>query len=162
MPALLIFIVIVIGLAAGCTAFFAIRFFSRRRMADSLRTALFLIKVVKPESNQKQRSSENSDFKAEIAHFEQLLASLAAIKKPISLEVAVPHVGEEIHFYIAVPRLSSEVAAKQIQGLWNGATVELVGDDFNIFNSSGATAAAYVAQKDDFALPILDLRRTWC
>jgi hypothetical protein len=154
MPALFIFIVIVICLAAGYAAFFIVRFFSRRRMADSLRTALFLIKVVKPESGQKQGSSENSDFKAELAHFEQLLAGLAAIKKPISLEVAVPHVGEEIHFYIAVPRLSSEVAAKQIQGLWNGATVELVGDDFNIFNSSGATAAAYVAQKNDFALPI--------
>ena len=33
---------------------------------------------------------------------------------------------------------------KQIQGLWNGASVELVQDDFNIFNANGATAAAYI------------------
>ena len=52
-------------------------------------------------------SSENKDFKAELAHFEQLLGSLAAIKKPFTFEVAVPHVGEEICFYLAVPKLSS-------------------------------------------------------
>ncbi len=59
----------------------------------------------------------------------------------------MPHIGEEIHFYIGVPKLSAEVAMKQIQGLWNGASVELVQDDFNIFNANGATAAAYISQK---------------
>ena len=68
--------------------------------------------------------------------------------------MAVPHVGEEIHFYIGVPKLSAEVAMKQIQGLWNGASVELVQDDFNIFNANGATAAAYITQKENYALPI--------
>ena len=66
----------------------------------------------------------------------------------------MPHIGEEIHFYIGVPKLSAEVAMKQIQGLWNGASVELVQDDFNIFNANGATAAAYISQKEHYALPI--------
>jgi len=70
------------------------------------------------------------------------LNGLTAIKKPIIFEVAVPHIGEEIHFYIGVPKLSAEVAMKQIQGLWNGASVELVQDDFNIFNANGTTAAS--------------------
>ena len=83
-----------------------------------------------------------------------MLGGLTSIKKPIVFEVAVPHVGEEIHFYIGVPKLSAEVAMKQIQGLWNGASVELVADDFNIFNANGATAAAYVAQKEHYALPV--------
>ncbi len=66
----------------------------------------------------------------------------------------MPHIGEEIHFYMGVPKLSAEVAMKQVQGLWNGASVELVQDDFNIFNANGATAAAYVSQKEHYALPV--------
>src|SRR6185437_4159806 len=102
---------------------------------------------------QQMQGGEGNDFKTELAHFEQLLGSLSAIKKPFVLEVAVPHIGEEIHFYIGVPKISAEVAAKQIQGLWSGASVEPAGDDFNIFNVHGATAAAFIRQKEHYALP---------
>ena len=43
---------------------------------------------------------------------------------------------------------------KQVQGLWNGASVEEVRDDFNIFNAHGASSAAYLAQKENYALPV--------
>ncbi|HVO28862.1 MAG TPA: DUF87 domain-containing protein, partial [Candidatus Paceibacterota bacterium] len=99
-------------------------------------------------------NSENRDFKSELAHFEQLLAGMSALRRPFAFEVAVPHIGEEIHFYISVPKRSSEVVAKQVQGLWNGAAVELAGDDFNVFNVNGATAAAYLTQKENYVLPI--------
>jgi hypothetical protein len=145
----------VVGAVVVVAAYFIIRFFARRRIYDSLQTSLFLIKVPKvAPTDQSKGGGEGGDFKTELAHFEQLLGGLTSIKKPIVFEVAVPHVGEEIHFYIGVPKLSAEVAMKQIQGLWNGASVELVQDDFNIFNANGATAAAYVAQKEDHALPI--------
>ncbi len=120
-----------------------------------MQTSLFLIKIPKAQpSDQSRAGGEGGDFKMELAHFEQLLNGLTAIKRPIVFEVAVPHIGEEIHFYIGVPKLSAEVAMKQVQGLWNGASVELVSDDFNIFNANGATAAAYVAQKEHYALPV--------
>ncbi len=143
-----------IGALCGVAAYFIVRAAARRRMFDSLQTSLFLIKVPKSAGNDQKNGTEGSDFKSELAHFEQLLGSLASIKKPIAFEIAVPHVGEEIHFYIGVPKLSSEIAMKQIQGLWNGASVELVGDDFNIFNVNGATVAAIVAEKENYALPI--------
>jgi hypothetical protein len=149
-----IFLAITFVVIAGFGIFFFARMAVRRRIADSLRTALFLVKIARPDAPGKQGDADKHDLKSELAHFEQLLASLAALKKPFSFEVAVPHVGEEIHFYLAVPRLSSEVAAKQVQGLWSGANVELVQDDFNIFNARGTTAAAYISLKDDFALPI--------
>ncbi len=146
---------IVVGAIIVVAAFFIIRALARRRIFDSLQTSLFLIKIPKAQpSDQSHAGGEGGDFKTELAHFEQLLGGLTAIKKPIVFEVAVPHIGEEIHFYIGVPKLSAEVAMKQIQGLWNGASVELVGDDFNIFNANGVTAAAYVAQKEHYALPI--------
>lgn len=155
MAAFYLLLGIVVGAIVVIAAFFIIRALARRRIFDSLQTSLFLIKIPKAApSDQTKQGGEGGDFKTEIAHFEQLLAALTAIKRPIIFEVAVPHIGEEIHFYIGVPKLSAEVAMKQIQGLWNGASVELVADDFNIFNANGATAAAYVAQKEHWALPI--------
>lgn len=156
MAAFYIFLGIVVGAAIAVAAYFVIRAAGRRRIFDSLKTSLFLIKVPKsaPADQAKAGGGEGGDFKTEIAHFEQLLGSLTSIKRPVVFEVAVPHVGEEIHFYIGVPKLSAETAIKQVQGLWNGASVELVADDFNIFNPNGATAAAYVAQKEHVALPV--------
>ncbi len=150
-----LFLGIVLGAVIVAVAFFIIRAFARRRIFDSLQTSLFLIRIPKAApADRSPAGGEGSDFKTELAHFEQLLGGLSAIKKPIVFEVAVPHIGEEIHFYIGVPKLSAEVAMKQVQGLWNGASVELVQDDFNIFNANGATVAAYVAQKEHYALPV--------
>jgi hypothetical protein len=155
MAAFYLFLGIVVGAIIAVAAYFIIRAAARRRIFDSLRTSLFLIKIPKASpADQSKAGGEGGDLKTELAHFEQLLGSLTSIKKPIVFEVAVPHVGEEIHFYIGVPKLSAEIAMKQIQGLWNGASVELVQDDFNIFNPNGATAAAYVSQKENHALPV--------
>jgi hypothetical protein len=143
-----------LGVVAGIAAYFIVRAITQRRISDSLQTSLFLIKVPRVTTDDKKNGTEGNDFKSELAHFEQLLGSLASIKKPLAFEVAVPHMGEEIHFYIGVPKLSSEIAMKQIQGLWNGASVELVSDDFNIFNVQGSTVAAYVMEKENYALPI--------
>jgi len=146
---------IVIGAIVVVVAYVIIRALARRRIFDSLQTSLYLIKIPKAApADQANGRGEGGDFKTEIAHFEQLLGSLTSIKRPVVFEVAVPHIGEEIHFYIGVPKLSAEVAMKQIQGLWNGASVELVQDDFNIFNPTGATTAVYLSQKEHYALPI--------
>ncbi|HVN26079.1 MAG TPA: DUF87 domain-containing protein [Candidatus Paceibacterota bacterium] len=147
---------VVLGTLAGVAVYFIARSIARRRIAASFGTSLFLIKI--PRSGASAASSngnaEHGDFKAELAHFEQLLGGLSAIRQPVVFEMAVPHVGEEIHFYIGVPKRAAETAAKQIQGLWTGASVELVQDDFNIFNVHGATAAAFLLQKENFALPV--------
>jgi len=156
-----IFFAVLIGAAVGVSLYFLMRWLAQRRMAISLGTALFLIKI--PRTAQggagaagggSAASSDAKDFKAELAHFEQLLGALASIKKPFAFEVAVPHIGEEIHFYLAVPKLAGEIAARQVQGLWSGASVEPALDDFNIFNANGVTAAAYLTQKENYALPV--------
>lgn len=149
-----IFFSVVLGAAAGIAAYFIIRSLVSNRLAASVSKSLFLIKIPRTGMDEKTGNAENKDFKSELAHFEQLLGSLAAIKKPFVFEVAVPHIGEEIHFYLAVPKLSSEVAVKQIHGLWNGASVEEMADDFNIFNLHGASAAAYVKQREHYGLPM--------
>ncbi len=139
------------GLGLGIGGYFLFRFLRKRRLGDSLGISLFLIKIPKETP---AAGSQQKDFKQEINLTEQLLSGLASLKKPFVLELAVPHIGEEIHFYLAVPRLLSEVAIKQIQGLWASASVEPASDDYNIFNIQGAAAGAYLLQAENYALPI--------
>ena len=149
-----IFLLIVILIIACTAIFFVLRYAAKKRIADSFRSSLFLVKIPKSSGDEKSGNAENKDFKLELAHFEQLLSGLSAIKKPFAFEIAVSQVGEEIHFYLSVPKLASEIAVKQVQGLWNGASVTLVEDDFTIFNVHGVSVAAYVAQKENYTLPI--------
>lgn len=121
----------------GALAYFVIRQIKRKALFRALNQNLYLIKIPREDESQK-------DFKEEINRFEQLLSNLTSTRQPFVFEVAVPHVGEEIHFYISVPKNSSLAAVKQIQGLWNGAVVEEINNDYNIFNSQGATATAFL------------------
>lgn len=145
---------VLIGAAIAVILYFLIRFLRMRALSGSLDRELLFVAIPKDVESKQENKQATQDFKAEINRFEQLLGGLAGIKKPVVFEVAVPHIGEEIHFYVSVPKKYAEVTAKQIQGVWNGASVVAVKDDYNIFNSSGATAAAYIAQKESYTLPI--------
>ena len=144
----LFFVLLAVALGAGI--YFLVKFLSGRRLRDSLKMVLLSVKIHKEITE----SSAQKDFKHEINLTEQLLSGLASLKKPFVLEIAVPHIGEEIRFYLSVPRLVREVAVKQIHGIWTNASVEEADDDYNIFNPSGATAGAYLKQGENYALPI--------
>src|SRR6185437_13608359 len=115
-----------------------------------MRMAALLIKIPKPEGE---------GFEAECARFEKLLHGLRKQKGPLVFEVAVPHVGEEIHFYFAVPESLREMAVERIQSLWPTASVEETPGDFNVFNPHGVTATAVVRKKED-SLPVKTYRES--
>jgi hypothetical protein len=71
----------------------------------------------------------------------------------IAFEMAVHHIGEEIHFYSAVPKSYAEVFEKQVHGLFPNAQIEPA-KDFNIFNGDGFSAGSYLTLKDNPMLPI--------
>lgn len=143
--------VFAIGGVAGAGLYFLFQYLRRQRLFDAVNLGLFLIKIPKNEilGNEKEK-----DFRLEINKFEQLVSSFISSRKPFVFEAAVPHIGEEIHFYIAVPKTYSEVAAKQIQGLWSGTLVQPASQDYNIFNPEGAVAGAYLKQHESIFLPI--------
>src|SRR3989344_3545956 len=145
-----IFFSILAALLIGAGIWFFLRFFAKRRFRASLKMVLLSVKIHKEIVEGQQAK----DFKQEINLTEQLLSGLASLKKPFVLELAVPHIGEEIRFYLAVPRVLSEIAIKQIQGLWTSASVAPAADDYNIFNVHGAAAGAYLLQTEHYALPI--------
>lgn len=147
---MIILFLVLATLAVGAGMYFLVKFLSGRRLRDSLKMVLLSVKIHK----EIVENTAAKDFKQEINLTEQLLSGLSSLKYVFVLELAVPHIGEEIHFYLSVPRLVKEVATKQIQGIWANASVEEADDDYNIFNPSGATAGAYLKQGENYALPI--------
>ncbi|MEK9194621.1 MAG: DUF87 domain-containing protein, partial [Patescibacteria group bacterium] len=118
----------------------------KRKFLDNLKLKLFLVRLPKVKK-------EGKDLKQEIGISEQFLSALTAFKRPFVFEVAVPHIGEEIHFYVAVEERLTEALVRQIQSVWSEAQVQKV-DDYNIFNYSGAASGVWIRLKERFILPI--------
>ncbi len=146
-----IFGFVLIGLAlAG--SFLLTRKRDTTSLLDRLDLQLYLVRLPRV-------SREGKDLQKEIALFEQLVSSLASFGKPVIFELAVPHVGEEIHFYAAAPRKFAETLARQIHALWNGADVETV-SDYTIFNSQGSFCGVFFRQREKFILPLRTYKDT--
>lgn len=71
----------------------------------------------------------------------------------IGLEMAVHHIGEEIHFYFSTPRSYEDIMQKQIHSLFPNAQIERVAGDYNIFNSGGVSLGTYFKLKSSELLP---------
>jgi len=90
----------------------------------------------------------------ELTSFENFLSSLGKFKNPIIFEIATPHFGEEIFFYIAVSKREIEIFKKILRGFWPGCEIEAIKEDYNIFNPNGVSIASYVKLKNHEYLPI--------
>ncbi|HTP57244.1 MAG TPA: DUF87 domain-containing protein, partial [Candidatus Paceibacterota bacterium] len=133
---------------------------SRGSLARSLdmRLLLFLLPRFAPEGGEQ-------DIRKLIAVMEQLYASIANLHTKgwnkflygdpyLVLELAVHHIGEQIHFYAAVPSTFADQFEKQMTGVFPAATV-IRSPDYNIFNPTGGSAGAYLTLREDPILPVL-------
>jgi len=146
---------------------FAIIIFKNRllkgRIIRALNMRLFLITVPREVPKTGEQQSQKSD-KERIAVAEQFLSSLVQIKSKgwwqkfyygplhIVFEIAVPHIGEEICFYAAVPRGFEDFFEKQIHGFYPNASVKLV-EDYNIFAPNTETCGGYLSLSKKYILP---------
>jgi len=119
----------------------------KKSVSESLNQTLLLIQL--PQ----KKKEEESDLEKEINESSQLFSLLTSFKKPFTLEVAVPHIGEEIHFFISISKSHTESAKRQIHSLWPEAEI-IESEDFNIFSPEGAFSIAYLKQKLTPSLPI--------
>lgn len=133
----------------------------REEVNYSLQLALLLV-IVPLHRNDK--NVNDADMKKLIGVMEQFYAGISEVKagwvkgmfkgpSALSFEIVLPAIGEEIHFYLAVPDKFVEQAERQITGFLPDAKVERV-EDYNIFNPVGASAGAYVTLTQSFYLPV--------
>lgn len=151
-------ILVLIIIAGG--AFFVFYFFPKKfrgRITRSLNMKLLLV-TMPPVLTKDEKKSE----KEIISVMEQLYSAFSVIKlakrkwfmpkQYLVLELAVPHIGEEIHFYLACHRRLSEDVIKQIYSYFPFVKVEEV-EDYTIFTSGGFTAAAVLKFVNSPILP---------
>ncbi|MBI2278915.1 MAG: type IV secretion system DNA-binding domain-containing protein [Candidatus Brennerbacteria bacterium] len=154
----IIFFFALIGVGVGF--FFWTRGVARRRMRESLRMKLFLVQLPRGADEKGTTASGGGgagEIMEIIARSERLFSMLSAAGEPFAFEVAVPYVGEEIHFYVGVPRHMAEPFVRGAQSLWPDARVDPA-DDYNVFHYGGAVAAAVVRESARFLLPIRTYR----
>ena len=120
----------------------------------SLNYSLLLIELPRPITLQQAPTEPRIKIIEELTAFENFLANLSKIKSPIVFEVAVPHYGEEIYFYIALPKKEIDFLRKTVLGFWPGAEITLVKEDYNVFNPSGFSLVSIVKLKNHSYLPI--------
>lgn len=119
-------------------------------------THMQLFEITFPED------SEQKSFKEVAALMEQFYAGMLSIAETsknsegeyFSLEIAVSHMGDEITFYAGVPTRKADLFEKQIVGLYPKAKVVPHGDDYNIYNESGASMAAEATSALSYVYPI--------
>ncbi|KKS24677.1 MAG: hypothetical protein UU83_C0021G0001, partial [Candidatus Jorgensenbacteria bacterium GW2011_GWF2_41_8] len=148
---------------AGLTLIGSLR--TKGSLHRALNMTLFLVRV--PRESNSPVGGGGSAPKTEkelISIGEQLLSGFSNIHSKgwnkflygepyLSLEMAVHHIGEETHFYIAVPKNNDDIIEKQIYGYYPTADISRV-KDYNIFNPEGANAGAYLSYIADSVLPI--------
>jgi len=120
----------------------------------SLNYSLLLIELPRPITLQQIQTEPRIKIVEELTSFENFLANLSKIKSPIVFEVAVPHYGEEIYFYVALPKKEIDFLRKTVLGFWPGAEIILIKEDYNVFNPSGFSLASVVKLKNHHYLPI--------
>lgn len=150
-------LIAIIGLILVGGGYFIFWHMQKQALLSALSLELFLIRI--PKTHKKEGTSID-ELKKEIHQTEQLFSALASFRAPFAFEVAVPHIGEEIHFTMAVPRELGEAAVKQVQGIWPDASVVSLPDDYNIFNVHGVTTGVFLEQKENFSLPIRTYEET--
>lgn len=125
---------------------------------------LGLLQVQLPRAQKKDDDLKRVDeLREKIAMMEQVFNQLTGIRlgwlkswfygSPyFVLELAVPQVGQEVLFYVAVPRKYVSSAEKLIQGVYADAHIERV-NDYTIFHPNGAVATATAKTKNQI-LPL--------
>jgi hypothetical protein len=156
----LLLIVLVAGGAGG------VWFFKKRKigfLAKSLDMVLFSIKMPKYE---KEGEKEKQDIKSMIGMMEQVYSNFLNLRKTgfikkfiypaprIALEIASETGGRDISFYIAVPSEIETSLEKYIQGVYPGAVLEKVPQDYTVFEVKGKTAGSYLKLEKPVFFPI--------
>ena len=159
-----IYLAAMLSIGGGAALFF---FLQRRAHKGEVWRSLNLqlLKVALPRPSVPEGGLSLEQTREAVATMEKVYANLQGVRdarwrsflygrQSFSLEIAVPHVGEEIAFYLAVPRRLASAVEKIIEGVYPEARVEPT-PDYNLFNPEGAAAGATLTL---CATPILPLK----
>lgn len=156
--------IILASITAAVVSLFIIRARLRTTGEFSHSLGLGLLKIQLPPERPKEKDrGDLNELREKIAVMEQVYNQLATIREGglhgwlygklfFSIELAVPHIGSQVIYYVAVPKRYVSSAEKLIQGVYPEALIEPV-HDYTIFHSGEPVAAAAIRSKSKF-LPL--------
>ncbi len=135
---------------------------AKGEIAHAFSLQLLQIKLPRALKNENDKVGV-AELREKIALMEQVYSQLGTIKekgfhawlygKPFfSIEIVVPHIGQEALFYLAVPRKYASAVEKMIEGVYPEAAIEPA-KDYTIFHPDSAVAGAFVRSKNK-SLPL--------
>ena len=159
-----IFYIGAVLILAIAVSLFILRRISRTRAAITRSLNMALLAVRLPPVHLEPQQQGVQQIRERIALMEQLYTNLHQIEdsfirsflygRPVfALELTIPHIGEELAFYLAVPRRLSAAVEKIVQGIFPEAHIEQA-PEYNIFNPQGASAGAYVTLRGPRYYPV--------
>ncbi len=122
-----------------------------------------LYQITLPKFSEKNKGDQTKTLKETLSVMEQFYAGMMSVsdgngpgagKNYFTIEIALPHVGSEVSFYVAVPSRKTDLLAKQIQAIFSDAKIEEMPDDYNVFNDSGSSVGAYAVPSRSPILPL--------
>lgn len=142
-------------------------FLFRSQVNRSMSMNLEVVRVAKIYKKKEELAQgEKEGWKEEIGAMEQLLITFANLRESasifhrfmydepsIALEISNPAGEEEILFYVAIPKKFRETIEKQVHSYFPSASIEKV-EDYTIFSPDSFPAAATLALKNTYALPL--------
>ena len=161
---LIIILSVIILFIVGYVSFLIIRKRKITKLTHSLDIVLFSVKM--PKYEKKEEKEKKQDIKSMIGMMEQIYSNFLYLERPkfikrflyglprITLEIASEIGGSDISFYIAIPSNLETSLEKYIQGVYPGAVVEKVPQDYTIFELDGKTSASYLKLKKQIYFPV--------
>jgi hypothetical protein len=154
------FLLIFLSVLAGILAFLFLKIKESQNLKFSMNFTLFSVAIPFERTFEKEKPSSLQEI---LKNAEQFFTSLAGIKpKKFSFfktspyfvfEIAVPRIGEEIHFFVACPKNLKETFQKLILGFWPKAEVRET-QDYNPFNPEGFSFGTFAQLKNSSVFPL--------
>lgn len=165
------FVIFILSSLSLFAALFAIFFYffiwrPRKQFEISGALSMTLFRVLLPrEENPAPGETKHHEPKEILVAMEQFYAAFGSIKKSwwhdvrfgspsIVFEAAVPHVGEEVSFFMSVPRMYANFFINQLNALFPSAKIS-ESKDYNLFHPTGVSMASYAKLTSS---PLLSLR----
>ncbi len=166
---LLTIILVFLGLGIFAGAIFLFFFIAKKKLIHQITKSLNsrLIMVTLPKNVEKEQKPDKEvigvmeQFYTSIANINfhtkgmlsDSLGGLFSTKPYIVMEIAVPHIGEEISFYVSARGRVIGDVEKQIYSYFPKAQIAEV-EDYNIFNPSGVSVGAFARLEKSGLLPV--------
>ncbi len=154
----------IFGVGGGTAVFFFLTYRAKLMLQKSLAMTLFLVRM--PKYEKKEDASQQQDPRIAIGMMEQIYSHFLYLREQtfwerwffdfnrVGLEIASEVGGSDISFYISVPNTIANGVEKYIQGVYPGAIVTKVPEDFTVFEPESKISASFMRLANDFLYPL--------